>query len=61
MSKTKHNRGQFKRGPDPRRHRFTKDECSRGFWRALESIVTRYPGVVDSAGRHMAVNFLKRK
>jgi hypothetical protein len=55
------NSGQFKKGADPRRHRFTREECQRGFWRAIESIVTRHPGAVDSAGRHMTVNFLKRR
>jgi hypothetical protein len=53
------NRGQFRRGPDPRRHRFTRAECQRGFWTALESIIRRYPDAVDSAGRHMACDFLK--
>jgi hypothetical protein len=53
------NAGQFKPGPDPRRHRFTRDECQRGFWNAVYSIITRYPDAVDSAGRHMASDFLK--
>jgi hypothetical protein len=48
------NSGQFKKGHDPRRHKFTKDECITGFWRALESIATRYPDAVDRSGRHMA-------
>lgn len=55
------NPGHFKKGHDPRRHKFTSDECSRGFWAALESIMDRYPDAVDSAGRHMACNFLKSK
>jgi hypothetical protein len=55
------NSGQFKKGHDPRRHKFTKDECITGFWRALESIATRYPDAVDRSGRHMACQFLKRK
>jgi hypothetical protein len=29
------NAGNFRKGPDPRRHRFTKEECSRGFWTAI--------------------------
>jgi hypothetical protein len=37
------NPGQFKKGDDPRRHKFTREECSRGFWAAVESIVVRYP------------------
>jgi hypothetical protein len=28
-------RGRFKKGYDPRRHRFTPEECSRGFWTAI--------------------------
>jgi hypothetical protein len=58
---TSPNRGQFKKGHDPRRHRFTQAECITGFWRAIESIVVRYPDCVDSAGRHMAVKFLKKR
>ena len=53
------NAGQFKPGHDPRRHRFTREECQRGFWNAVYSIITRYPEAVDSAGRHMASDFLK--
>lgn len=52
------NRGRFRKGHDPRRHRFTRAECQAGFWAALISIVTRYPTAIDSAGRHMAVKFL---
>jgi hypothetical protein len=26
------NAGHFRKGPDPRRHRFSHDECSRGGW-----------------------------
>jgi hypothetical protein len=53
------NRGQFRRGPDPRRHRFAREECQRGFWNAIYSIIQRYPDAVDSVGRHMACDFLK--
>ncbi|HET9532312.1 MAG TPA: hypothetical protein VFQ92_18280 [Blastocatellia bacterium] len=51
------NRGRFRPGPDPRRHRFTRDECI-GFWAAIESIASRYPDAVMSDGRHIVVNFL---
>ena len=61
MTPSKQNRGQFRKGHDPRRHRFTIEECQRGFWRALESITARYPNATDKAGRHMACRFLKRK
>ncbi|HKQ90203.1 MAG TPA: hypothetical protein VJZ77_05945 [Blastocatellia bacterium] len=53
------NRGQFRKGHDPRRHRFTRDECVKGFWAALDSIITRYPDAIDSSGRHIAFDFLK--
>jgi len=55
------NRGQVRKGFDARRHRFTHDECVTGFWKAIESIVARYPDAVDSSHRHMACRFLKRK
>lgn len=55
------NRGQFRKGPDPRRHVFTRNECIKGFWGAIYSIVERYPDAVDSSGRHMACDFLKSK
>jgi hypothetical protein len=50
-------RGRFKPGPDPRRHKFTKEECSKGFWAAIESVVSRYPEASNN-GRHIACNFL---
>ncbi|HET9531372.1 MAG TPA: hypothetical protein VFQ92_13530 [Blastocatellia bacterium] len=52
------NRGRFRPGPDPRRHKFTRDECIEGFWAAIESIVTRYPQAILPDGRHIVVNFL---
>ena len=58
---TKENKGRFKKGPDPRRHKFTREQCQLGFWRALESITARHPDAVDSCGRHIACYFLKRK
>jgi hypothetical protein len=36
------NAGSFRKGADPRRHVFTRDECITGFWRALESLTLRY-------------------
>jgi hypothetical protein len=38
----KANAGSFRKGADPRRHRFTRDECIAGFWAALESLTVRY-------------------
>ena len=55
------NRGRFKPGPDPRRHVFTKEECSDGFWAAVTSIADRYPDAVDASGTHMSRYFLTRK
>jgi hypothetical protein len=43
------------------RHVFTKEECSRGFWAAVESIITRYPDAIMSDGRHMVCNFLRSR
>jgi hypothetical protein len=59
MAKHKPNRGQFRKGPDPRRHQLTPADRVKGFWNALYSIVQRYPDAINSDGRHMAVNFLK--
>ena len=53
------NRGHFRKGFDPRRHRFTRAECQAGFWAALASIISRYPDAIGADGRHMACNFLE--
>lgn len=59
MIKTKRvNRGRFRKGHDPKRYRFTRDECLKGFWASLDSIITRYPTAVNSNGRHIAFGFL---
>jgi hypothetical protein len=55
------NPGQFRKGHDPRRHRFTLAECQLGFQRALESIVTRHPEWLDAYGRHVACKFLRKR
>jgi hypothetical protein len=51
------NPGRFQKGADPRRHKFTREECQRGFWAAVESIVNRYPEAVNADG-HMVLKFL---
>jgi hypothetical protein len=55
------NAGSFRKGADPRRHRFTREECveggRRGFWAALESITVRYD---DDRARTFG-KFLKRE
>lgn len=51
----------FTKGHDPRRHRFTTEECSKGFQAALESIITRHPDAIMRDGRHMACLFLRSK
>ena len=33
----------FRKGHDPRRHTFTAEECSRGFYAAMASIAERNP------------------
>jgi hypothetical protein len=55
------NKGRFQKGYDPRRHKFTKEECSDGFWAAIESIAIRYPDAVikDGSQRHITANFMK--
>lgn len=62
MSKTRQNKGQFRKGPDARRHTFTREECQRGgqrgFWAMIDSIVERYPDAIMADGRHMACNAL---
>jgi len=55
------NKGRFAKGHDPRRHKFTREQCQAGFWAALDSIITRYPDATDSNGRHMACRFLTNK
>lgn len=57
----KPNRGQFRKGHDPRRHKLTVEECQAGFQAALVSIITRYPNAINGAGQHMARRFLRRK
>ena len=47
----------FQKGYDPRRHKFTREECSAGFWAAIEAVVTRYPDAINARG-HIALNFL---
>jgi hypothetical protein len=54
-------KGRFQKGFDARRHKLTSDECSTGFWNAVESIVTRYPNAIMPDGRHMVVNFMKSR
>jgi len=61
MAKMKHNRGQFKRGFDARRHQLTAADRVKGFWNALYSIIERYPEAIDRSGRHMACDFLRSK
>jgi hypothetical protein len=55
------NKGHFQKGADPRRHRFTRDECVTGFWVAIESITTRYPKAVMPDDRYIVCNFLRMK
>ncbi len=48
----------FTKGHDPRRHKFTREECQEGFWAAIESIITRHPEAVTKLGVHIARNAL---
>jgi len=47
----KANRGSFKPGPDPRRHKFTREECSAGFWSALAAWGVSMGAKLHAAGR----------
>ena len=56
----KANAGNFRPGPDSRRHRFTREECveggRRGFQAALEAIILRYDDRARTFGK-----FLRRE
>lgn len=66
-------KGRFVKGAnDPRRHvhsatcghklyQFSKADCSKGFWAAVESITTRHPHMILKDGRHAVVNFLRSR
>ena len=43
--------GRFKPGPDPRRHTFTLEECSRGFWTAISVYGVRIGAKLHASGR----------
>ena len=54
---SRRNAGQFRKAYDPRRHKFTREECQAGFWAALEAVIIRYPDAVNARG-HISLNFL---
>ena len=37
-------RGKFQKGDDPRRHKFTRAECQKGYQAAWQSLERRFPG-----------------
>ena len=43
--------GRFRKGHDPRRHVFTRDECSRGFWTAIAVWGVSMGDKLHAAGR----------
>lgn len=45
------NRGSFRKGPDPRRHKFTPEECSAGFWTAIAVLGVSIGTKLHRAGR----------
>jgi hypothetical protein len=45
------NRGSFRPGPDPRRHKFTPEECSQGFWTAIAVLGVSIGPKLHRAGR----------
>ncbi len=50
-SARKPNSGQFKKGADPRRHQFTQEERSRGFWTAISKLGISAGEKLHAAGR----------
>ena len=50
-AKKRANRGQFKPGPDPRRHKFTREECSAGFWTAIAVLGVSIGEKLHASGR----------
>ena len=49
--KRRANRGSFKPGHDARRHKFTAEECSRGFWTAIAVWGVSMGATLHKAGR----------
>lgn len=47
----KPNSGQFRKGADPRRHQFTQEERSRGFWTAIAKLGVSAGEKLHAAGR----------
>lgn len=47
----KPNSGQFKKGFDARRHQFTQEERSRGFWTAIAKLGISAGEKLHAAGR----------
>ena len=45
------NRGSFRKGYDSRRHFFTPEECSRGFWSAIAVLGVGIGAKLNRAGR----------
>jgi hypothetical protein len=43
--------GRFRKGFDPRRHVFTREECSRGFWTAISIWGVTIGDKLHAAGR----------
>lgn len=37
-------KGKFKEGEDARRHKFTREECQKGYQNAINSLLRRFPG-----------------
>ena len=50
-SKRRANRGSFRKGPDSRRHKFTPEECSAGFWTAISVLGLSIGKKLHASGR----------
>ena len=43
------------------RYKFTREDCQKGFWAAIDSIVQRHHEMLDKNGNHIAKYFLRNK
>lgn len=55
------NRGQFRKGKDPRRHKFTTQECQRGYQNAMANMLDDHPDWVCQHGAHYSHCLLRVK
>jgi hypothetical protein len=62
MPKAKRNRpGAFRKGYDPRRHKFTTEECQLGYENAILKLCDKYPDARCRHGAHISHCLLRVK